>query len=178
MLKPQPAVVPLRRCRLLYNDLFQYLAYRCYMAAFRLPEGDMPIPCCVFKRSSEQCKRCKQVFGSSEELMTGFCEQGGHHVHTDERIQESLTFIQQYFGIYNPTADDILRERIQEFSKRHQEYIQFCQHKFGFVSAEDELGQIWPSDDGDDAVTTTTIGQPTPEVHKTATARVITITRM
>ena len=71
-------------------------------------------------------------------------------MHTDERIQESLTFIQQYFGIYNPTADDILRERIQEFSKRHQEYIQFCQHKFGFVSAEDELGQIWPSDDGED----------------------------
>ena len=99
-------------------------------------------------------------------------------MHTDERIQESLTFIQQYFGIYNPTADDILRERIQEFSKRHHAYIQFWQHKFGFVSAEDELGQIWPSDDGDDAVTTTTIGQPTPEVHKTATARVITITRM
>ena len=99
-------------------------------------------------------------------------------MHTDERIQESLTFIQQYCGIYNPTADDILRERIQEFSKLHHQYIKFCQDKFGFVSAEDELGQIWPSDHGDDAVTTTTIGQPTPEVHKTATARVITITRM
>ena len=99
-------------------------------------------------------------------------------MHTDERIQESLTFIQQYFGIYNPTADDILRERLQEYSRRHQEYIQFRKQKFGFVNAEDELDQIWPNDDGDDAVTTTTIGQPTPEVHETATARVITITRM
>ena len=99
-------------------------------------------------------------------------------MHTDERSQESRAFLQQYWWTYKTTGDDILRERIQEFSKRHQEYIQFCQHKFGFVSAEDELGQIWPSDDGDDAVTTTTIGQPTPEVHKTATARVITITRM
>ena len=99
-------------------------------------------------------------------------------MHTDERIQESLAFIQQYWETCNPTVGDILREHIQEFCKRHQEYIQCCQHKFGFVSAEDELGQIWPSDDGDDAVTTTTIGQPTPEVHKTATARVITITRM
>ena len=89
-------------------------------------------------------------------------------MHTDERIQESLTFIQQYCGIYNPTADDILRERIQEFFKRYQEYIKFCQDKFGFVSAEDELGQIWPSDDDDD--------DGDDAVLKTATS--LTITRM
>ena len=177
MLKPQLAVVPLLWCRHLFNDLFQYLAYRCYMAAFRVPEGDMPIPCCVFKRSPEGCKRCKQVFGSSEEFRTGFCEPGGHHVRTDERSQASRAFLQQHWETYKPTSDDILRERIQECSKRYQEYIKFCKDKFGFVSAEDELGQIWPSDHGDDAVTTT-IGQPTPEVHKTATARVLTMTRM
>ena len=166
MLKPQLAVVPLLWCRHLFNDLFQYLAYRCYMAAFRVPEGDMPIPCCVFKRSPEECKRCKQVFGSSEEFRTGLCE-----------LCSDFASLQQYWETYKPTGDDILRERIQECSKRYQEYIKFCQDKFGFVSAEDELGQIWPSDHGDDAVTTT-IGQPTPEVHKTATARVLTITRM
>ena len=69
---------------------------------------------------------------------------------TDERNQASRAFLQQYWETYKPTGDDILRERIQECSKRYQEYIKFCQDKFGFVSAEDELGQIWPSDDDDD----------------------------
>ena len=61
-----------------------------------------------------------------------------------------------------------MRKRIQMFSKRHHAYIQCWQHKFGFVSAEDELGQIWPSDDGDD--------DGDDAVLKTATS--LTITRM
>ena len=177
----------------MFNALFQYLAYRCYMAAFRVPEGDMPIPCCVFKRvpdqcnrckqvlrPPEQCKRCKHVFWHPEEFRTGFCEQGGHHVLTDECVQtqESRAFLHEIRWNHKSTFDDILRQRIEEYSKLHHQYLKFCQDKFGFVSAEDELGQIWPSDDGDDAVTTTTIDHPTPEVHKTATSRVLTRTRM
>ena len=69
-------------------------------------------------------------------------------------------------------------ERFQKCSEPHHAYTQFGQHKFWFGCAEDKSGQISPSSDGDDAVTTTTIGQPTPEVHKTATAGLIAITRM
>ena len=130
-----------------------------------------------FPRPPHECKRCRQVFGSWEELVQGFCEKCGHHCHTDEYNEWSRAYINNVWSTYPPTTAGVLRDRLQECSNRHQECIQFCQHKFGFVSAEDELGQIWPSDDGDDAVTTT-IGQPTPEVHKTATARVLTITRM
>ena len=99
---------------------------------------------------------------------------------TDECVhtQESQPFLHEIRWNHKSTFDDILRQRIEEYSKLYHQYLKFCQDKFGFVSAEDELGQIWPSDHGDDAVTTTTIGQPTHEVHKTATARVLIITRM
>ena len=128
-----------------------------------------------FPRPPHECKRCRQVFGSWEELVQGFCEKGGHHCHTDEYNEWSRAYIKKVWSTYPPTTDGVLRDRLQEC---YQEYIQFCQHKLGLVSAEDELDQIWPIDDGHDGVTTTTIGQPTPEAHKTATARVITITRM
>ena len=91
---------------------------------------------------------------------------------TDECVQtqESQPFLHEIRWNHKSTFDDILRQRIEEYSKLHHQYLKFCQDKFGFVSAEDELGQIWPSDDDDD--------DGDDAVLKTATSRVLTITRM
>ena len=91
---------------------------------------------------------------------------------TDECVQtqESQPFLHEIRWNHKSTFDDILRQRIEEYSKLHHQYLKFCQDKFGFVSAEDELGQIWPSDDDDD--------DDDDAVLKTATSRVLIITRM
>ena len=89
---------------------------------------------------------------------------------TDECVQtqESRAFLHEVRWNHKSTSDDILRQRIEENSKLHHQYLKFCQDKFGFVSAEDELGQIWPSDDDD--------GGGDGAVLKTATS--LTITRI
>ena len=89
---------------------------------------------------------------------------------TDECVQtqESRAFLHEVRWNHTSTFDDILRQRIEEYSKLHHQYLKCCQDKFGFVSAEDELGQIWPSDDDDD--------DGDDAVLKTATS--LTITRM
>ena len=163
---------------MLFNGLLQYLAYRCYMAAFRLPEGTCQSPAACSNGRQRGASVASKYLGRQKGLGRDVANNVVMMCTPTSASKASRASIQQLWETYNPTGDDILRERIQEFSKRYQEYIKCCQHKFGFVSAEDEIGQICPSGHGDDAVTTTTIGQPTPEVHNTATTRVITITRM